>query len=64
MKKSNFVLAETFYKFREKRKWLVNMILSIVLELIIVWIFTLTSSKLSIISDVKASSLFAATTFI
>ncbi|MEY8598858.1 hypothetical protein [Mammaliicoccus lentus] len=40
------------------------MILSIVLELIIVWIFTLTSSKLSIISDVKASSLFAATTFI
>lgn len=64
MKKSNFVLAETFYKFREKPKWLVNMILSIVLELIIVWIFTLTSSKLSIISDVKAPSLFAATTFI
>lgn len=56
MKKSNFVLAETFYKFREKPKWLVNMILSIILELIIVWILMSTTSELGTLSEEEGIS--------
>lgn len=56
MEKSNFVLAETFYKFREKPKWLVNMTLSIVLELIIVWILMSTTSELGTLSEEQGIS--------
>lgn len=56
MKKSNFVLAETFYKFREKPKWLVNMILSIVLELIIVWILMSTTSESGTLTEEQGIS--------
>ncbi|WP_239706395.1 MULTISPECIES: YIP1 family protein [unclassified Mammaliicoccus] len=56
MKKSNFVLAETFYKFREKPKWLVNMILCIVLELIIVWILMSTTSESDTLTEEQGIS--------
>ncbi|MES5938097.1 YIP1 family protein [Mammaliicoccus lentus] len=50
------MLAENFYKFREKPKWLVNMILSIVLELIIVWILMSTTSESGTLTEEQGIS--------
>lgn len=43
MKNSNLVFAPTFNKFREKPKWLVNMLLVIIIAIASAWITTLTT---------------------
>lgn len=43
MKNSNLVFAPTFNKFREKPKWLVNMLLVIIIAIASAWITILTT---------------------